>query len=66
MTNHTQVLNKFKSILEEFDLKNAEHRLLVTKLFFSSSSTYIVNLIRTKIKIAHENTDEIIGYLKRM
>ena len=67
MSNHNQVLNKFKSILEEFDLNNTEHRILVAKLFFSLNSIYIVkNYTRTYIKIAYENTDEIIGYLQRM
>ncbi len=42
MSNHNQVLNKFKSILEEFDLNNTEHRILVAKLFFSLNSIYIV------------------------
>ena len=29
MSNHNQILGKFKTIEDEFDMKNADHRLQV-------------------------------------
>ena len=34
MGNHNLILNKFKSILDEFDIKNPEHRIQVQYLIY--------------------------------
>ena len=62
MSNHNAILNKFKSTLDEFDIKNPDHRIQVqNKLLFNNLKHF--NILYFKLKV-NENTNESVRYFK--